>query len=1397
MTIREYKRICKQAGCGQEFIVSAPSIEEDRAIGFSEPEYCPKHRALHARSYSRIACHHYEVEMTEAGEALVRQIEQDKLESQREERVLKGKQFDPWAMPGEGFGPGGLGRFQRPLRAFIASAEHEPQPKVFQIAEKREELLAALEDHQVVVLVGTTGSGKSTYVPWLLLTGGEPGQLSKWARRGPICVTQPRIQATRQVPRFIAHALNGTSLGVGSQIGFSHSNAEEFDRRTRLIFKTDGKLLNDIVSGAVSNYSIIIIDEAHERSVNIDLILGLLKDQLYLYPHLRVIVASATIDFEAFLGFFHPHLKDTLQGFQAASLIEYNYFKAGRRVPFIYSEGRRYKITEHWWGAAELLGEFLPGVREELIPDWWKRVNGGQLPTRDQLPQCITELVQQLCEYLDALPQERKEKEEGHILVFLPGSREIDQTVSEINAVGLSNVVSLPLYAQRPLEEQEAALNPSPERHPGVYGKRRVVVSTNVAETSLTVEGVKYVIDSGYIKQSYWNPVTEVSELQTTRHSQAGCRQRWGRAGRTSLGHAYMLYTHKQFDETFPTESTPEIARASLEQVLLTAKSAGVRTAGGKQASKVLDFGWMPLAKSEDRKRFQQELSRANESLKGQGAIDGDGDLTRFGLELRGIPAAMDVARIFTEGERHAMGVEVATLLPFLKLEYGLQVVLRWEREWDPYTKLAIRRSHLELVYGCRDDLELYLKLWVLWENYSDEERRRWETEGGIHYQNFQERIEAERRKILETAMDWRKAEKRSVSIKKIDALRALIAYCLRREMYVPIELAIQHEPTTPRSRLTASLPLMWDASLEAGEYEEYDEELFFDATFAAETSGRSGVYCRYHRQPGESDEASLIELAPTSICFGQADTTLLVACQRRANFRRPARAKVLGMNMIRVEREWLDALQGSVVARAALYAALSRRGDPATQQRLQERLFLPWIVPRGRKVRGTVQSGKLGQGARLELRGILPGNFALTALRGKPYSLMGWLPLTELQDELAPGTELLVEVVDYGQDEVGQPRLLLKELSAPSRAFKHFAKQHRNGEVLDVEMCQILEDPLGYSPMFIVRDPLSGLEIPMADTNFCGNTHPQSYFGRRFALGESFKVEIEAIDHQSEEVYLSRGRQLLREYEQVRVTNLHLVKVTVRRVDKLGAYLAIPGSEYVGFVRRALWPMGVSLSPGDEVEARLRRFNRQINVAKLEERLKEGKALPEELDLGIDLDLRIAPAYDRFCQQGHQPGSLISVMVEKVLDSGGVLVALDEVLKGMLYESELALDDMGRLKSARDYAPGETITVLLYQMVRESVTLRCSAFRVLPLPPTLDRGQILEVRVLLVQEDSRDENRLWLTCSLDNRYLVQIQASLTPDGPFEEGEIIQVQASRVDRLVNVIRATYMGRPHA
>ncbi len=1374
MTIREYIRICKQAGCGQKFIVSAPSIEEDRLIGFSEPEYCPKHRAMHARSYSRIACHHYEVELTLEGQELVKSLErQKKVETQGSQDVT-GRMFDPWEMPGNGLGPGGLGRFQRPLRGFIQNEEFKPQKKEFQIVEKSDEVLAALDDHQVVILVGTTGSGKSTYIPWLLLTGGEPGKLSKWARRGPICITQPRIQATQQIPRFIANALNGTSVGMGAQIGFTHSKEDAFDRRSRLVFMTDGKLINSIVSGTIGNYSIVMIDEAHERSVNIELILGLLRDQLYLYPHLRVIIASATIDFGAFLTYFYPSLTENIKMFENSDLRTFSYFSSERKIPFVYSEGRRFPIAKHFWGEDKAFTDDLgKDTLDEILPEWWKKVSNGsgQVPTRDQLPNTITELVRELCKYLDL--KKEPENDKSHILVFLPGSHEINKTVSMIRALKLEDVVVFPLYAQRPLEEQEEALKPDPEKHKKTFGRRRVVVSTNVAETSLTVEGVRYVIDSGYIKASYWNPYLQVSELQTLFHSKSGVRQRWGRAGRLSSGHSFMLYTRTQFEDNFPEYTVPEIARTSLEQVILTAKSAGVRSTRKKNKFQ-LDFDWMPLARSEDTQRLQDELDRAFDVLIDQGAIDGKfGDLTRLGLELRGMPAELDVARIFTIGEQHALGIEVATLLPFLNSDRGLQTVLDWNQDHDSYTKLKVRKSQLDLIYGCKDDLDIYLKLWTLWDKLTSKQRQKWADEAGINHKNFDEQIDAERRKLLEMAIDWRKAENRPIALHKLDTLRALIAFSLQREIYQPASsFAIDNDETLDRFQRSDILAM--DSFLDDNIYQEYDDDFQLEMNGGISSEKLPGLYRRLNPREGETEDGTTIELAPISICYGDTkENDLVVICQRRANYMRPAKSKILGMNIIKIRKDWLKSLQGSLVARSLLYSQLTQEAKSNSNiDRI--RLFLPWLLPRNKQVAAQIISIDPLKGVFVEIafknelsneewaRVILKESSEdldsrLTNKASNEYSTVtGLLKKVNLADQkYHVGDSIQVEIVGFTQD--GNTSLVeVESVKEASQAFKKFVKKfsRKIGDKIEVEMLEILDDPLGRNPLFIVREKETGLEIPMADTDFCGNNHPQLYFGSRFSAGESFNVTLVDINQDLHEVYLSRGKQLLEEYMAIPSKNNEIVELPIVKIDSLGAYFALAGtgsgSSYIGFTRKSMWPVGFKPQKGNRVEARFRRLERNLDPQKLREKLEKGDPIPDEIDLGIDLDLLTPPAFKKYYKE-NQLGKIIEATVEKYLDNGGLLLGVDYGLKAVIYSSELGLDPAGLLKKPRDYQLGKMYDVLISYMNTYTARINCSISRtLLPLVfPNISEGKKIHSKIVFIEKYYKDPEKFKkLTCS-------------------------------------------------
>jgi hypothetical protein len=370
---------------------------------------------------------------------------------------------------------------------------------------------------------------------------------------------------------------------------------------------------------------------------------------------------------------------------------------------------------------------------------------------------------------------------------------------------------------------------------------------------------------------------------------------------------------------------------------------------------------------------------------------------------------------------------------------------------------------------------------------------------------------------------------------------------------------------------------------------------------------------------------------------------------------------------------------------------------------------------------------------------------------------------------------------------------VLGKRRGSNRSAFQSFAKRHPKGSTVNVEMRQVLEDPLGRSPVFIVRETTHGIDIPMADTDFCGGARPQSYFGRRFGVGDRFEVEVDEVAPDSEMIFLTRGRQLLREYAGIPYQNFTCIDVTVVRVDRAGAYLAVNPAGYVGFARRALWPVGFDPEVGVKVRARIRKLDRHVDVKRVEEQLKDGELMPSELNLGVELDLLIPPAYERF-RGTHGVGDVITVTAEKPLDNGGLLVALNSELKGIIFRTELDLDDEGRLKRARDYEPGSPHAARIFRMEDGKATVNCSLFRKVPPPEGIAPGQTVDVRVLDSRGDSRDSNRLWLTCSLGRRHQVQVLASAEAlEEPPKVGDQIQALVSKVDRGPALIQATYVG----
>lgn len=374
-------------------------------------------------------------------------------------------------------------------------------PEQLPVSQKKDEILKAIRDHQVVIVAGETGSGKTTQIPKICMELGR-------GVRGMIGHTQPRRIAARTVAERVADELK-TPLGeaVGWKVRFTDQVNPD---ATFVKLMTDGILLAEIQTDReLRAYDTIIIDEAHERSLNIDFLLGYLARLLPKRPDLKVVITSATIDPERFARHFGE-------------------------APIVEVSGRTYPVEVR----------YRPLLEEE-----------GDDSDRDQ--------ITAICDAVDELQTEGP----GDILVFLSGEREIRDTADALNKRNLRHTEVLPLYARLSHAEQHRVF----QRHTG----RRIVLATNVAETSLTVPGIKYVIDPGNARISRYSHRTKVQRLPIERISQASANQRKGRCGRTSDGICIRLYSEDDF-LTRPEYTDPEILRTNLASVILQMTAAGL-----------------------------------------------------------------------------------------------------------------------------------------------------------------------------------------------------------------------------------------------------------------------------------------------------------------------------------------------------------------------------------------------------------------------------------------------------------------------------------------------------------------------------------------------------------------------------------------------------------------------------------------------------------------------------------------------------------------------------------------------------------------------------------------------------------------------------------------------------
>ena len=470
-------------------------------------------------------------------------------------------------------------------------------PPELPVTQRREDIAAAIRDHQVVIVAGETGSGKTTQLPKICLELGRGRRTGSGS--GIIGHTQPRRIAARSVAERIASEL-GTELGdlVGYQVRFT----DRTSRQSRVKLMTDGILLAELQRDRqLRKYDTIIIDEAHERSLNIDFLLGYLKRLLPKRPDLKLIITSATIDVDRFAKHFD--------------------------APVVEVSGRTYPVEIRYRPLME-----LPEEDEE-----------GEAVVRDQ-----TEAI------VDAV-RELSAEGPGDVLVFLPGEREIRDTaeaLADLDRPGQRRTLEvLPLYSRLSAAEQHRVFSSHGN------ATRRIVLATNVAETSLTVPGIRYVVDTGVARISRYSTRTKVQRLPIEPISQASANQRSGRCGRVEAGIAIRLYSEEDF-EGRAEFTDPEILRTNLASVILQMASLGLG-----------DMARFPFVEPPDRRNVQSGVQLLEE-LGALAPSQGRGPrLTRVGTRLARLPIDPRLARMILEAERLGCVREVIVIAAALSLQ--------------------------------------------------------------------------------------------------------------------------------------------------------------------------------------------------------------------------------------------------------------------------------------------------------------------------------------------------------------------------------------------------------------------------------------------------------------------------------------------------------------------------------------------------------------------------------------------------------------------------------------------------------------------------------------------------------------------------------------------------------
>ncbi|KAL0906528.1 hypothetical protein M5K25_025029 [Dendrobium thyrsiflorum] len=445
----------------------------------------------------------------------------------------------------------------------------------------REELLKAINDHQILVIVGETGSGKTTQMPQYLHEAGytKDGKM--------VGCTQPRRVAAMSVAARVSQEMG---VKLGHEVGYSIRFEDCTSEKTILKYMTDGMLLREFLSEPdLASYSVIMVDEAHERTLSTDILFGLVKDIARFRKDLKLLISSATLDAEKFSDFFDS-------------------------APIFKIPGRRYPVDIHYTTAPE--ADYIDAAIVTVL-----QIHVTQPP--------------------------------GDILVFLTGQEEIE-TIDEIlkhrtRGLGtkIAELIICPIYANLPTELQAKIFEPTPE------GARKVVLATNIAETSLTIDGIKYVVDPGFCKIKSYNPRTGMETLLVNPISKASAMQRAGRSGRTGPGKCFRLYTAYNYENDLDENAVPEIQRSNLANVVLSLKSLGI--------GDLVNFDFMDPPPSE-------AVLKALEQLYALNALNSHGELTKIGRMMAEFPLDPMLSKMIVASDKYKCSEEIVSIAAMLSV---------------------------------------------------------------------------------------------------------------------------------------------------------------------------------------------------------------------------------------------------------------------------------------------------------------------------------------------------------------------------------------------------------------------------------------------------------------------------------------------------------------------------------------------------------------------------------------------------------------------------------------------------------------------------------------------------------------------------------------------------------